>query len=76
MLSDICLRAKNVLFIDDNISNLEEAKYYNPELNVALPDFIPNILKHPSSQGKYDIEHSRLNQYKLLEKKENLFRCY
>ncbi len=63
------LRDVNVLFLDDNHLNLEEAKFYNENLQVKSPDFIPEILSHPSFQGKNDKEHSRLKQYKLLEDK-------
>ena len=37
------LRDENTLFIDDNHLNLSEAKFYNPELNVASPEFIDEI---------------------------------
>lgn len=63
------LRAPNVLFLDDNHLNLEEAEFYNPGINVELPEFITNMLENPSLQGKNDINHSRLNQYKVLEAK-------
>lgn len=63
------LRDTNVLFLDDNKHNLNEAKFYNPNLNIAEPDFIPEILEHNSFLGKDDREHSRLKQYKLLEEK-------
>lgn len=63
------LRDVNVLFLDDNHLNLEEAKFYNENLQVKAPDFIQEILSHPSFQGKNDKEHSRLKQYKVLEDK-------
>ncbi|MBQ3471837.1 MAG: HAD-IIIC family phosphatase, partial [Clostridia bacterium] len=37
------LRAPNVLFIDDNPQNLEEAKYFSPEIMTALPDKIGEL---------------------------------
>ena len=40
IIQDMGLRAVNVLFIDDNINNLNEAKYYLTELNVLLTDNI------------------------------------
>lgn len=63
------LRDVNVLFLDDNHLNLEEAKYYNPLLNIETPEFIPELLDHPSLSGKNDFGHSRLKQYKILEEK-------
>ena len=68
----IKLRNENVLFIDDNIQNLEEAKYYNPELMTALPDELNGLIKEAEAAEKTDIEHKRLKQYKLLEEKEKL----
>ncbi|MCW9706241.1 HAD-IIIC family phosphatase [Fodinibius salsisoli] len=62
-------RPQNVLFIDDNHLNLEEAKFYNKELNIKKPSFIDEILSHPKLQGKDDPDHSRLNHYKILEDK-------
>lgn len=70
------LRATNVLFLDDNHLNLEEAKYYNPELNVADENFIPEILTHEAFLGKNDQEHSRLKQYKILEEKFDYSKNY
>ncbi len=64
------LRDVNVLFLDDNHLNLEEARFYNPGLHVKPPEFIPDLLAHPALKGKDDSSHSRLKQYKILEKKD------
>ncbi len=64
------LRDVNVLFLDDNHLNLKEAIYYNPNLHAKLPEFIPEILSNPAFKGKDDKSHSRLKQYKLLEKRQ------
>tara|TARA_Y100000389_G_C17462898_1_gene523157 strand:- start:491 stop:2296 length:1806 start_codon:yes stop_codon:yes gene_type:complete len=69
-LSEMNLRACNVLFIDDNKSNLEEARFYNEGIYTATPDKINYLLAHPMLQGKSDCEHSRLKHYKLLENKK------
>lgn len=69
LINDCQLRAENVLFVDDNHLNLEEAKFYNPALNVAEPIFLDGLLQHVSFVGKNDSSHSRLHQYKILEKK-------
>lgn len=69
MLKDMGLRAVNCLFLDDNIVNLNEAIYYEPDLNVSEPNIIPNLINYFETQPKKDITHSRLNNYKILEKK-------
>lgn len=69
IINDTQLRGSNILFIDDNHLNLKEAQFYNPDIATAFPDFIPEILNHPSFKGKSDPNHSRLQQYKVLEKK-------
>lgn len=63
------LRATNVLFIDDNEINLNEAKYYNPDLQVATPDIIPELISQVKDIEKDDHTHTRLKQYKILEQK-------
>ena len=69
LLEDCSLRAVNALFIDDNEQNLNEVKYYNPEINIATPNKISELW---SLEGKPDPQHKRLKQYKVLElKKEN-----
>ncbi|AWW30275.1 hypothetical protein DN752_09150 [Echinicola strongylocentroti] len=70
------LRSTNVLFLDDNHSNLEEAKFYNPNIHAHFPDFIPNILGHEAFAGKDDNTLSRLQQYKILEKKHEAQKSY
>lgn len=64
------LRPETILFIDDNATNREEVKFYNPGINVSSPDIIENILNDEHFAGKNDNNHSRLRQYKILEKKE------
>lgn len=63
------LRAENVLFIDDNIRNLEEAKYINNGIMTALPDIIPALADYVDKLPKSDMAHKRLARYKILEKK-------
>ena len=63
------LRAENTLFIDDNKRNLEEAKFVLPSLMTAEPDIIPYLFVHYTKLTPKDIKHSRLEQYKLLERK-------
>ncbi|MBR5407205.1 MAG: glycosyltransferase [Lachnospiraceae bacterium] len=63
------LRSENVLFIDDNPRNLEEAKFGNEALMTADPGVIPYLFGHYSALTPRDLEHNRLEQYKLLERK-------
>jgi len=70
LIKNMSLRAENVLFIDDEITNLEEAKHYSPEIMVASPQIIQELIEFVAKQEKTDLNHTRLKQYKLLEKKE------
>jgi FkbH-like protein len=63
------LRPENVLFIDDNPSNLHEVISLNEGINVCHPKFISKLLQSQYMQGKNDEKHTRLLQYKNLEKK-------
>lgn len=69
IIGDMALRPENVLFIDDNLSNLGEAEYICPSLLVATPNIIPYLYDNVENIGKDDKDLSRLNQYKVLEKK-------
>lgn len=69
IIQDCQLRAPNVLFIDDNISNRKEVEHYNEGINTMSEKDIPHLLSLPELKGKDDSELSRLNQYKVLEKK-------
>lgn len=69
MLSGMGLRAENVLFIDDNVSNLNEAIFFEPKIHIAEPIVISDLIKYFSKIPKSDEKHSRLNRYKILEQK-------
>lgn len=69
LLNNINIREENALFIDDNPSNLAEAKSYNPHINVSSPDVIDFLIKNSLHIGKDDKSLSRLQQYKELEHK-------
>ena len=70
LIKDMGLRPVNCLFIDDNIVNLNEAKHYAEDLMIAEPTIIPQLIEYFSSVEAKDKNHSRLNQYKVLEKKQ------
>jgi FkbH-like protein len=63
------LRAENVLFIDDNRLNLEEARQFAPGLMTAEPEILPGLLGLQQLAGKDDAALTRLKQYKNLEVK-------
>lgn len=70
IIEDIKLRPSTVLFIDDNTTNLNEVKYFVPDINISMPDIMLNMLDNPLFEGKDDKEHSRLKQYHVLEAKK------
>lgn len=70
MLENAGLRAENTLFIDDNLSNLEEVKFFNPGIMTAHPtDILDALLDHPHCAGKPDPELTRLKQYQFLQRR-------
>jgi len=69
IISDCQLRSPNILFIDDNISNRKEVEHYNEGINTLSEHDITRLLDMSELKGKDDSSLSRLNQYKLLEKK-------
>ncbi len=68
IISQAQLRAENVLFIDDNTLNLEEARYYNPGLQVLDAAASGALLGLPGLAGKPD-GGQRLAQYRMLEQR-------
>ncbi len=75
-LDKMALRPVNVLFLDDNPSNLGEAKHYLPDIQVAGPDVIGNLIRQVSSLEKKDLPHKRLKQYKILEEKDTASKSF
>jgi hypothetical protein len=72
----MALRPVNVLFVDDNIFNLQDAKHCLPDLQIATPDIIPAIIEQLQSIAKKDTTHKRLQQYKILEEKATIAETY
>ena len=69
MIEQMALRPQNVLFLDDNVHNLQEAKHFMPLLQVAEPNVIPELIAQVAELPKKDTAHKRLKQYKVLEEK-------
>jgi FkbH-like protein len=69
IVENIQLRPASILFIDDNVTNLNEALYYLPRLQIAEPAIIPTLLADPRLAGKPDPQKTRLARYKILERK-------
>ena len=63
------LRAATVMFIDDNPMNRAEAEHFVEGLQVADPTIIAGMLDNPLFKGKDDSGLTRLEQYKLLERR-------
>lgn len=70
LIKEMGLRPVNCLFIDDNVVNLNEAKFYSPDLMIAEPDCIPDLITYTTSINASDLKHKRLNNYKVLEQKQ------
>ena len=70
IIKDMGLQPKHCLFIDDNPVNLNEAKHYSSDLNVAEPAIIDELIKYVGSTPVSDSEHKRLANYKVLEQKQ------
>jgi hypothetical protein len=69
IVENVQLRPETVLFIDDNVTNLNEAKFFVPKLNIAEPAVIAGLLDDPRFAGRADPQKTRLARYKILERK-------
>lgn len=69
LVKSMGLRPENTLFIDDEPTNLEEVKHYSPGIMTGLPVVLPELYALAGAMEKKDLSHTRLEQYKLLEKK-------
>ena len=63
------LRPPTILFVDDNPMNLAEVAAAVKDIQTATPSILADILKNPLFKGKDNSSLTRLNQYKLLEKR-------
>ena len=69
LISDFQLRPANVLYLDDNPSNLGEAEFSCPEIMTGTPDILPDLIADTQKAEKKDPTHKRLRQYRILEEK-------
>ncbi len=70
MIAAMGLRAENVIFLDDNHMNLQEAAFFNDTIMcIDGAQDLRWLLDHPHLQGKDDTTHSRLKQYQILQDK-------
>lgn len=76
LIKDIGLRPENVLFIDDNPTNLNEAKYFEPQIHIAEPAIISDLIDYYGNIEPSDKNHSRLKNYRILEEKRKSRACF
>lgn len=70
LISDMGLRPSNVLFLDDNTVNIQEAIFYTQDLVTGTPDILPKLYEYFENKIATDVNHKRLQQYKVLELKK------
>lgn len=70
-LSSMGLRDANAVFIDDAIENIEEVKFYNPNIQTDFPSFLNDVVSFFDGKKPKDKEKTKLQQYKELEKRED-----
>ena len=64
------LREPNVMFVDDNALNRREVAARCPRVTVCDVDIISELTSYFEQVEKKDTQHKRLQQYKVLEQKE------
>jgi len=70
IVDNMGLRYCNVLFIDDNLSNLNEVNFHCPGIMVAEPYVITELYDYFIEKPESDPKRTRLSQYKILENKQ------
>lgn len=70
LIEDMQLRPVNVLFIDDNVHNLQEVKAAVPDINImdATLPACDNLLQEILDKNKH-INKSRIEEYRILQTK-------
>lgn len=69
LITDMQLRPANVLFLDDNPSNLGEVAHFCPQIMTGGPELIAQLAADAEQAQKKDPQHKRLAQYRVLEEK-------
>jgi len=64
------LRAPTILFIDDNMMNLQEVRHFVPDIQVSDETIVAGLLEDPRCRGRDDSGLTRLAQYRLLEQRQ------
>lgn len=69
LICDMQLRPANVLFLDDNPSNLGEVEHFCEGIMTGGPELIGKLAEDAAKADKKDLQHKRLAQYRVLEEK-------
>jgi FkbH-like protein len=69
IVEDAQLRPENVLFVDDLATNRREVRHFVPGIQTAGPEIAERLLSLPELTGKDDRALTRLEQYRILERK-------
>lgn len=69
LIADMQLRPENVLFLDDNPSNLGEVENVCPGIMTGGPELLTRLAADSAAAEKKDPTHQRLGQYRVLEEK-------
>lgn len=75
-LEKMALRPVNTLFLDDNPSNLGEAKHFLADIQIGGPEAVKELICQVVASEKKDTAHKRLKQYKVLEEKDTAAKSY
>lgn len=71
IIEEMALRDVNVLFVDDNPTNLAEARAACSGLMTAGVEELPALCEYFRAAPKTDGQHKRLQQYRVLETKRD-----
>ena len=69
LIADMQLRPANVLFLDDNPSNLAEVEHFCADIMTGTPELINQLAEDAAKAPRKDLQHKRLQQYRVLEQK-------
>lgn len=69
LIEAVQLRPETVLFVDDNPTNLEEARHCVPGLQIAGPEVVASLGSDPRLEGRPDPDLVRLGQYRSMQQR-------